>query len=910
MRKLICLIAFATGASIWLAGVHAQSVATLEPSGSYTLDADWAELPVGTEWGAVSWAAADARGWIHAFRREGPIFTFDAMGRFVREWGEGVAKWTHGIRVDHDGYIWVTDGQGHQVKKFSPDGTLLMTLGKYDVAGDGPDTFNRPTDVAVAPNGNFYVSDGYGNSRVAMFAPDGTFMRSWGTRGDGPGQFNLPHSVVIDPRGRVLVADRENDRVQVFDAQGRFIEQWADIGNPYGLAIHDNRVFIADGILNRVAITDLDGTLVDVIEGAQMAHGIDVDRMGNVYVASNRGSSLKKFIYTGTSNEGQASLAQAPAEQVMEEAHRGVFAPDGAESEAARFTETIARELPGGGATGPLVLRNLIDDHIFGRIERDGIPHAGPSSDAEFIRRVYIDATGQLPPVQAVREFIASSDPTKRDKLIDALVGTEAFAEQWAWFWGDLFRLTGRTGRGKNLFHFWNKEWLRVDRPYRDVVHDLLTAVGKSHSMIPALGLIGRNNVGVNNLPDSADDFRVSNRLDSIDEFNVDVARIFLGINTTCVSCHDGEGHLESINLYLAGKTREEFFRQSAFLGRTRMLSAWDDRSKNTGNGDQVIDDLAPGYDTDHDAPFMTASLNRFPRYGGMWSPAFFLTGEGANPDVNPRAELARMLTENIQFGRATVNLVWGRLMTVPFVAPYDGFDLARLDPENPPPLPWTVQPTNPDLLDALAREFMGNDTSVQHLIKTIMKSSAYQLSARFPSEWDEAYTPYYARKYVRLLRGPEIIDAITRATDRPQEYNFGGGRVDRVLALASPSDVGRRGGYGEITSLMQAFFQGNRSAQPPDGNRPSTLQALLMSGSDVVNSRVLAEENSRVQQLLGSDRSDVEIIEELFLATLARTPSPEEAEVALQAFERDRRRGAENVQWALLNGIEFALNH
>ena len=248
--------------------------------------------------------------------------------------------------------------------------------------------------------------------------------------------------------------------------------------------------------------------------------------------------------------------------------------------------------------------------------------------------------------------------------------------------------------------------------------------------------------------------------------------------------------------------------------------------------------------------------------------------------------------------------------MTVPFVAPYDGFDLARLDPENPPPTPWTVQPTNPDLLDALAREFMSNDTSVQHLIKTIMKSSAYQLSARFPGEWDEAYTPYYARKYVRLLRGPEIIDAITRATDRPQEYNFGGGRVDRVLALASPSDVGRRGDYGEITSLMQAFFQGNRAAQPPDGNRPSTLQALLMTGSDVVNSRVLAEENSRVQQLLESDRSDVEIIEELFLATLARTPSPEEAEVALQAFERDRRRGAENVQWALLNGIEFALNH
>ena len=278
------------------------AAATVPPSENYELDENWAELPDGVEFGAVSWVAIDARGYVHAFRRDGPILNFDDHGKFLRSWGEGIAKWTHGLRVDHEGNIWATDGQGHQVKKFDPDGRLLMTLGKYDVAGDGPDTFNRPTDVAVAPNGDFYVSDGYGNSRVAQFSKDGTFIRSWGTRGDGPGQFNLPHSVALDPDGRVLVADRQNDRVQVFDARGNFLEQWTDLGRPYGLAIWEGKVFIADGVLNRVAITDLNGKLIDIIEGAERAHGIEVDPMGNVYVASNRGSSLKKFVLRKKSN--------------------------------------------------------------------------------------------------------------------------------------------------------------------------------------------------------------------------------------------------------------------------------------------------------------------------------------------------------------------------------------------------------------------------------------------------------------------------------------------------------------------------------------------------------------------------------------------------------------------------------
>ena len=182
---------------------------------------------------------------------------------------------------------------------------------------------------------------------------------------------------------------------------------------------------------------------------------------------------------------------------------------------------------------------------------------------------------------------------------------------------------TAGTAKG-HLFHYWNKEWLRSDRPYNEVVHDLFIASAKSHSSIPATNLIGRNRYDTNVLPAATDDYRVGNRLDAIDDFNIDIGRIFLGLNITCISCHDGAGHLEQINRYLARKTREEFFRQSAFLGRMRILVEWSDRSKNTGNSDQVIDDLAAWIQHRKDAPSMTESLSHIPATAKPISPHSF----------------------------------------------------------------------------------------------------------------------------------------------------------------------------------------------------------------------------------------------------------------------------------------------
>jgi hypothetical protein len=229
---------------------------------------------------------------------------------------------------------------------------------------------------------------------------------------------------------------------------------------------------------------------------------------------------------------------------------------------------------------------------------------------------------------------------------------------------------------------------------------------------------------------ESPDDYRISNRLDHIDALTIDISRVFLGLNTACVSCHDGRNHLEPINGYLTGRTRKEFFQMAAFFGKTRLIGNWNDKSKNVDR-DLQVDDFGKGYDAGDDAPFLTLAESQFPRARGVHEPAFMLTGEKPRPGHDPRAELARMITAHPQFARATVNLLWSRLMTVGFVEPFDAFDLSRLTGADP-------QPSNPELLEALADDFRASGFRLKHTIKTIMQSNAYQLSARFPGEWND----------------------------------------------------------------------------------------------------------------------------------------------------------------------------
>ena len=227
----------------------------------------------------------------------------------------------HGMYVDRDNNVWVTDdhggnGRGHQVFKFSPDGKVLLTLGKAGVAGTGNDTFNAPTDVIVATNGDIFVSDGHGgdtNARIVKFSANGTFIKAWGKRGTGPGEFGLNHSLALDSAGRLFVADRANNRIQLFDQDGSFIAEWKQFGRPSGLFIKDDVLFSSDsesddkrnsGFRRGVTIGSAkDGKVTAFIpeptpagQGREGGESVAVDDAGNVFVGMNSTKTVERYV--------------------------------------------------------------------------------------------------------------------------------------------------------------------------------------------------------------------------------------------------------------------------------------------------------------------------------------------------------------------------------------------------------------------------------------------------------------------------------------------------------------------------------------------------------------------------------------------------------------------------------------
>jgi len=269
----------------------------------YHLVRDWARLPAGSEWGVMTAVGVDRLGDVFAFQRAEPdsrILVFDAHGNWKTSWGEHTFVYPHGLRVLHDGMVWTADRQMQQVLKFDAAGHLQMTLGRKNVAGDesATDAFNGASDVALGPNGEIFVSDGEGgNSRIVKFDRDGRFMKSWGTKGDGPAQFNTPHALAVDSRGRVWVCDRGNRRLQLFDADGKYLNEMRQFGTPVSIAIADDLVYVAAAEPeNAITIGTLDGSVVTRINGLESPHGIAVDPSGAIYVAESAGKAILKFV--------------------------------------------------------------------------------------------------------------------------------------------------------------------------------------------------------------------------------------------------------------------------------------------------------------------------------------------------------------------------------------------------------------------------------------------------------------------------------------------------------------------------------------------------------------------------------------------------------------------------------------
>src|SRR4051812_1784844 len=259
-----------------------SATATVVGSGSHTYEVheDWAQLPEGVDLLAAS-VTVDSNDNVYCFSRvkEHPVVVFDRDGRFLRSWGAGLFAFPHTIRADRDDNLWIVDRDRAQMMLFTKDGKLLRTLGTKGFRSDtgvapddfrseafqkvthGGPPFNLPTDIDVAPSGEMFVTDGYGNARVHKFSADGTLLKSWGEPGTGPGEFRLPHGVWIDRRGRVLIADRENDRVQVFDQEGRLLQIWPTklIGPAVFYIDDEDVVYIVEHNSGMVSVLTLDG---------------------------------------------------------------------------------------------------------------------------------------------------------------------------------------------------------------------------------------------------------------------------------------------------------------------------------------------------------------------------------------------------------------------------------------------------------------------------------------------------------------------------------------------------------------------------------------------------------------------------------------------------------------------------
>jgi sugar lactone lactonase YvrE len=300
---------------------------------------NWAKLPAGRVWGAAS-AVYPANDGKHIWIAErcganlcvgsdlDPVLLYDESGNVVRSFGAGLITWPHGITVDAEDNVWIADavgyapvpeGVGHTVMKFSPDGELLMTLGKKGIAGSGPDTFTKPSDVLVAPNGDIFIADGHdeeGNNRIVKFNKNGKFIKEWGSLGGDTGEFRDPHALAMDSQGRLFVGDRGNSRIQIFTQDGEHLATWTQFGRPSGLFIDDNDVlYSADSESNATRNTGWkrgirigsakDGFVTAFIpdpepdqdnSGTSAAEGVAADAAGNVYGAEVGPRAIKKYV--------------------------------------------------------------------------------------------------------------------------------------------------------------------------------------------------------------------------------------------------------------------------------------------------------------------------------------------------------------------------------------------------------------------------------------------------------------------------------------------------------------------------------------------------------------------------------------------------------------------------------------
>lgn len=541
--------------------------------------------------------------------------------------------------------------------------------------------------------------------------------------------------------------------------------------------------------------------------------------------------------------------------------------------------------------------QTFIDFYIFSTLRERGIAPANLSSDAEFLRRITLDLTGRIPSPNEVTAFLSDKDPAKHSRAIDRLIDSPEWVDRWTFWFGDLLKNNVRStqvvrfNEGRNAFNKFIRDSLTANKPYNKLVADLITATGDSFEN----GAVNFNVGGIMTMGPPQDTY---------DKQWVQTATTFLGLkNFDCLLCHNGAGHLHAVNLWGSQVTRAQAWGMAAFFSRSRIT-----RFVRDPNNSFVLQDVNTGsYNLN------TNSGNRpvrVPLAGQSATviPTYLFSGRRAGNSENYRQVLAQELTSDIQFARATVNYIWAHFFGIGIVDPPDAFDLARLDPQNPPPEPWTLQPSHPELLDELARFFIAQNYNLKTLMREIANSRAYQLSSRYEGNWSPAHTRLLARHLVRRLDSEELLDALVKSSGVPNNMRVAGFTDPIPWAMQLP-DTQTPG--GAVGAFLNTFLRGDRDENPRRKDL-SVTQSLDLMNDPLVLQRVRASTaNGLLARLLAAPMSDSEFVDALYLNVLSRYPSAaEKTKATTLLLSGNRRAQAEDLLWSLYNKVDFIFNY
>jgi hypothetical protein len=572
---------------------------------------------------------------------------------------------------------------------------------------------------------------------------------------------------------------------------------------------------------------------------------------------------------------------------------------------------------------------DLIDAYIHGDLLANGIPPAEKINDWEFIRRVTIDLTGRIPASDRVTAFVASTDSNKRAALVDELLARPEWVDKWTMFFGDLYRNTARNTQiqirpeGRNAFYKWIHDSVASNKPYNQMAAELIAAQG-ANSFDQSNGQINFLALGYVTGGPSQDIF---------DQQTANIADTFLGLaHVNCLLCHNGRGHLDSLSLWGSQTTRTQAWGLAAFMSHTWTRSIALPPDPNIPNGANYNYWSLDRYTADYNLNTTTGNRPARQPIGTIKTvtPTYLFTGAKPAAGEDYRAALAKYVTGDFQFARASVNYIWAQLFGVGIVDPPDQFDPARLDPSNPPPAPWTLQPSNARLLNALAQWFIDSGYDMKALMRLIANSDTYQLASDHSGSWNPDWDKYFGRKFVRRLWPEEIHDSIVTAINTVPVYTVPGFTNDStVYGVTSPGfgkisfamqapDVVNMPDAGAVSLFLDSFLRGNRDDAPRKGEG-SILQALALMNDNFVQSRIHANGTGGTATFLAKLLSqpgltDDQLTTALFHAVLSRNPTADELATARTELESggasQRNVKAEDLLWTLFNKVDFVFNY